>query len=237
MQHDQKGLVTQTDETLYDSPKSPTIAVTSCFQQEKSQRLSLQSSFKQKSVSFNEEINEFHDIDKVDLEDVWYSARDFQQFLSSTRNYGREIACNERNDKSMSSYKETLEQTYEACCRLTQDNDVVMMESNNNACYSSVLTLQEERDLQQCIEVSTSRLGIERLAILSIGTDCSRRKNELQHAVFEIQQMGLLSKSSAHAQAELLRRVSEKCSRTSRLFFQLIAEAQAHTVSAADKFF
>jgi hypothetical protein len=233
-------------ETLYDeSTKSPTMAVTSRLRQEKSERLQRQHSSQQKSVRFNEQVNEYHNgsiLLKEDLQDVWYSARDFQQFLSSTRNYGREMACNERNDKSIFAYHGKLEETYEACCRFTSEHDLSTMEGNNHACTSSssILTLQKERDLQQCIDVSTSCLGIERLAILSIGTDCSQRKQELHRAVFDIQEQGLLNSNnnSAHARqhhAELIRQASEKCSQASRLFFQLLAQALAHTVYAAEK--
>jgi hypothetical protein len=219
-----------------DSQKSPTISVTSACNYspaEKSQRLLIQSSFKQsKRVRFNENLNQFYDDSNVHTtnaiimpEDVWYSARDVQQFLASTRNYGRAIACNEWNDASISSYRETMQQTYQACCRVTtamdDDDDVTMMENSNG-----ILTLQEERSLERCMAASTSRLGIERLAVLSIGRDCSQRKQELQQAVFEIQQEQPAA-SHQHHQAELIRQSCEKLSRTSRLFFQVLAQAAA----------
>jgi hypothetical protein len=201
-----------------DSSTSSTIAINSLLKAEYPLHCQQSASNnKKKTVRFNENGNERYNntqLCKEDCNDSWYSAQEYSHFKSSTKFLAREIARNEKRQKSVNCYKRVLERTYEA----------------SSGSSSSILTTQEdEKQLEQWMRVTTCRLGLERLAIRSIAIDRSQRRADIVDTVLELQE-GMNRNSSnstkqSSAEAEILRQASEEISRTSRLFARHLAVA------------
>jgi hypothetical protein len=226
-----------------DSSVSSTIAV-ACFSQEKLQHPSSQlinntsqssqlSSNTKKRVRFSALDNKFHDntvIDKEDCKDLWYQAPDYKHFKGATKYLAREIAQSEPLNRSSSpySYHRVLKRTYKACVTYDPFDETA-------SAICSVLTATEEKRLSDWMQVSTSRLGLERMAIRELAVDRSMRRQEMVETVLEMQEEAMEERHlsgcdfDADAQAEMMRQACEEISRPSRLFAQCLAQGQAAT--------
>lgn len=179
-----------------DSSVSSTIAVVR-FDQTKKDKLSspapVDSKPLKKTVHFNEDDNQSYNntqIYREDCQELWYNADDFAKFKASTKYLAREIGrCEKLYKSSPLSYQRVLKRTYAACCKSPCYND------DENSC---VLTLEQEKHLQQWLQVSTSRLGLERVAIRAIAVDKSQRKRDLVVIILELQQQLMSSMTNSH---------------------------------------
>lgn len=219
-----------------DSSVSSTIAV-ACFSQGKHPQLaappSSHSHSNKKTVRFNEGDNEVYDnttVCKEDCRDLWYQAPDYKHFKAVTKYLAREICQWEQlNRSSPYSYHRVLKRTYKACVTCPFET----------TCVQSVMTATEEKRLREWMQVSTSRLGLERQAIRDIAIDRSFRRQEIVDTVMELQDEVAARQGTAvdaHAQAEIMRRACEEISRTSRLFARCLAQGQTkqqHTCNEA----
>jgi hypothetical protein len=148
---------------------------------------------------------------KEDLKELWYRNSEFKHFRAYTMYVAKEITKAEAFSKAPLSYERVMTHTYRACCKAMSDQD-------------KVLTTDEFKHLVRWAEVATSRLGLEKWSIRSVGHDRSFRRSLMTDMVLEAQsnyQDDFVSMDDY---------VAESCaniSRPMRLFARTLAEAQA----------
>lgn len=232
-------LTTETEDSDDDSSTSSTIAVATSLLKAvnaaagypplpQNNNAPLVAAKNKKTVRFNEHDNKSYIntvLCKEDCQEFWYNAKDYAHFKSSTKFMVKEIARLEKhNKKSTNSYRRVLERTYQASVVSNINNSIVVED------------IDDAKQLEEWMRVSTCRLGLERLAIRSIAMDRSQRRADLVDVVLELQhQQQQHSRTGGannnnktvdvDAATESLRQASEELSRTSRLFAQHLAVA------------
>jgi len=168
-----------------------------------------------KNVSFDLTFNKEYSNDmmyKEDCQDFWYTLADHRHFKKCNSFMSKEIAKAESKNKAPYSYQKVMLRTYEACSRATDEPD------------GSVLDYFEWKPLVCWAEVATSRLGLEKWSVRSIGKDRNFRRAEIVELVLDLQDVYV---KDSKEREEFIRSSCENISRTSRLFAQVMAEAQA----------
>jgi hypothetical protein len=169
-----------------------------------------------KSVRFNSDDNQEYenkDICKEDTEDLWYSNADYKRFKSHTHALAKEVLKSEARNRAPFSYERVMLRTYEVCS------------GHINEPQGSVLTSDERRHMVRWAEVATSRLGLEKWAIKSLGRERAIRRVELVDIVLDFQSIGNMDGLD-----ECIREHCERISRPSRLFAREVALAQAAVI-------
>jgi hypothetical protein len=171
-------------------------------------------------VRFNEDANETYlTTRKEECIDRWYSAIDYRDFKAYNRYLVRQISKQEQVNRSASIYNRTLLRTYEACRECTYDDSLA----------DSALTSTDERQLKRLMQLSTSRVGLERSCVKAIQQDRVCRRQEIVQVVMEIQDEMAQSETlmCLDARDQYLRQACEFISRPSRMFARQLAQAQA----------
>jgi hypothetical protein len=200
-----------------DASTSSTLTVekASCAKQEVSTSDNDAASSSRRSVSFCLEKNESFSNDIVcreDLFELWYDSVEYKHFRSSTMYVSKEITKAESKNKAPFSYERVMSNTYLACSKAMSDQ-------------GNVLTADEFKHLVRWTEVATSRLGLEKWCIRSVGNDRSFRRSLMLDMVVEAQ--------NNHRNDEFVTLedyLATSCatvSRPMRLFSRTLAEAQA----------
>jgi hypothetical protein len=148
---------------------------------------------------------------KEDLFELWCDSLEYKHFRSSTMYVAKEIAKAESKNKAPFSYERVMNNTYLSCCKPTSDQD-------------NVLTADECKHLVRWAEVATSRLGLEKWSIRSVGHDRSFRRSLMMDMVLEAQN------NHQGDFVTLAHYLADSCaaiSRPMRLFARTLAEAQA----------
>lgn len=199
-----------------DSSTSSTLTVEkqSCTKQEESTADNDATSSSRRSVSFCLAKNESFPNDVMCQEDVvelWYDNLEYKHFRASTMYTAKEVAKAESKNKAPFGYERVMANTYLACCKATTDQ-------------GDVLAADEFKHLVRWAEVATSRLGLEKWSIHSVGNDRSFRRSLMLDMVVEAQN---------NHQGDFITLeyyLADSCdtvSRPMRLFSRTLAEAQA----------
>jgi hypothetical protein len=174
---------------------------------------------RRRGVSFCLEKNESFSNDimcKEDVVELWYDGLEYKHFRSSTMYVSKEIAKAESKNKAPFSYERVMSNTYLACSKATSDQ-------------GNVLAVDEFKHLVRWAEVATSRLGLEKWSIGSVGNDRSFRRSLMLDMVVEAQ-----NNHRDNEFATLEDYLATSCatvSRPMRLFSRTLAEAQAVAAS------
>jgi hypothetical protein len=165
-------------------------------------------------------------------EELWYGPTDYKNFKTSAANLAKEIIHSESGNKAPHSYHRVLLRTYKKCCQChaeQNNDDDENSETRNNVGVGGVLTEQEFKHLKRWMDVSTSRLGVEKLSLRHLARDRVHKRNEMMQLVFEIQEMAMaVEKVNSDIddqdidindlKAEFIRNTCLAISRGSRLF-------------------
>jgi hypothetical protein len=159
-----------------------------------------------KNESFSNEI-----ICKEDLKEMWYAPADYKHFRVATMYVAKEITKAEARNKAPFSYERVMTHTYLQCCRATSDDAIV-------------LTALDFKHLVRWAEVATTRLGLEKWSIRSVGHDRSFRRALMVDLVLESQNN---YQDDFVAMDDYVGDSLARISRPMRLFSRTLAEAQA----------
>ena len=198
-----------------DSSISSTITVDRATDKEQAVSSSKSPLSPTKCVRFDLTLNEEHSNDmlcKEDCAELWYTLDQHRHFKKCCSFKAKEIAKSEAKNKAPYSYQKVMLRAYEACAHAREEPT------------GSVLSHFEQRPLVRWAEVATSRLGLEKWSVRSIGNDRNFRRAEIVDLVLELQDMYI---KDPKAREEFIRKSCQSLSRTSRLFAQVMAEAQA----------
>ena len=186
-----------------------------------------------KRVQFDEERNKAYSnrrFSKKDTQSLWYSSKDYRQFKAGTKCMAREIARFEKINQAPHSYERVMQRAYQACI---EHQTELSENADNNDSHRTVLSKDEQKHMKKWMEISTNRLGCERLSIHLIAKDRALRRAEASHAVLQLQELASdVAKDDAHSnnysnyKAELIRQSCMAITRPSRLFAQSLAQAQ-----------
>jgi hypothetical protein len=146
---------------------------------------------------------------KEDLLELWYTISEFKHFRSFTMYAAKEITKVEARNKSPLSYERVMTHTYLACCKATSEQ-------------GNVLTADEFKHLVRWAEIATSRLGLEKWSIQSLGQDRSYRRSLMMDMVLEAQNTHRDNFNMEYFVADCCTTIS----RPMRLFSRTLAEAQ-----------
>lgn len=169
-----------------------------------------------KAVRFDESVNTVHtntNWHRGECHRTWYTTTELRECKVRYVQMAREIHRSERVNTAKHSYQRVVLAAYDACCRTMYE--VVPSAS------SSPLEPDERYNLRRWMTVGVSRLGLERVCIREISMDRSNRRAHVVDAVLDAQDQ--------HAQDEVLRQISLRISRPSRLFAHEVARAQQST--------
>jgi hypothetical protein len=191
-----------------------TLEKESCTKQEESANDDKATTSSRRSVSFCLAKNETFSNDvtcREDLMELWYDSLEYKHFRSSSMYVAKEIAKAESKNNAPFSYERVMSNTYLACSKATSDQ-------------GDVLTAGEFKHLVRWAEVATSRLGLEKWSIRSVGNDRSFRRSLMLDMVVEAQ--------NNHQEdfVTLECYLATSCATVSRpmsLFSRTLAEAQA----------
>jgi hypothetical protein len=198
-----------------DASTSSTLTVEepSCAKQEESTSDNDTTPSSRRSVSFCLEKNVSFSNNvtcKEDLFELWYDSLEYNHFRTSTMYVAKETAKAESKNKAPFSYERVMSNTYLACSKATSDQ-------------GSVLTADEFKHLVRWAEVATSRLGLEKWIIRSIGNDRSFRRSLMLDMVAEAQNN---HRDDFVTLGDYLATSCATVSRPMRLFSRTLAEAQ-----------
>jgi hypothetical protein len=173
-------------------------------------------------------------------EELWYGPTEYRHFKTSTLKFAREIALSEQLNKAPCSYQRVMLRTYKTCCQCNEepDENTETTTTTETEIITSttvgVLTEQEARHLKRWMDVSTSRLGVEKLSLRHLARDRIHKRKEMMQLVFEIQEMTTSNSSDIDdiddLKAEFIRNTCLAISRGSRLFAMHMAIALAASI-------
>lgn len=166
-------------------------------------------------VHFQESANVYHTntmMDRDEINELWSTGSEMRQFKQQTACLAKEINRAEKANVAPFSYHRVVLGAYDACCR-------VSIESSE-----SPLTETEKKHFTKWMEVSISRIGLERICIREMAQDKYARRAHVVDAVLEVQENLL---PGAREGDEMMRAASQHISRASRLFAMELAQAQA----------
>lgn len=172
-------------------------------------------------VTFDENRNVYHanrQMNREEVRELWSTSAEMKQCKAQTVFLAKEIIRAEKDNSAPLSYHRIVLGAYDACCRVTCENN------------TSPLTEVERQHLNKWMEISTSRIGMERICIREISQDKYARRAHVVDAVLDVQEN---LACGAQDGDELLRQASQSVSRTSRLFARELAHAQAMAATAA----
>jgi hypothetical protein len=178
---------------------------------------SLPQSSSRRRVHFDETNNVYHAntvMDRDEINELWSTGAEMRQFKQQTSILAKEINRAEKVNVAPFSYHRVVLGAYDACCRMTIES---------NASFSP-LTEAEMKHFNKWMEVSISRIGLERICIREIAQDKYARRAHVVDAVLEVQEN--LHPCTRDGD-ELMRKASQHISRASRLFAFELAKAQA----------
>jgi hypothetical protein len=167
-----------------------------------------------RSVSFCLEKNEYFSNNAMyreDLFELWFDSLEYKHFRSSTMYVSKEITKAESKNMAPFSYERVMSNTYLACSKATSDQ-------------GNVLTADEFKHLVRWAEVATSRLGLEKWSVRSVGNDRSFRRCLMLDMVVEAQNN---HRDEFVTLEDYLATSCATVSRPMRLFSRTLAEAQA----------
>lgn len=151
-------------------------------------------------------------MDREEVRDLWCSGADLKQYKTQTAFLAKEINRAEKANVAPFSYHRVVLGAYDACCRIQSETDV------------PPLTETDGKHFNKWMEVSISRIGLERICIREVAQDKYARRVHVVDAVLEVQD-GLIS--ACREGDELMREAAMSISRASRLFAHQLAKAQA----------
>ena len=151
-------------------------------------------------------------MDREEVRELWCTSTDMKQYKAQTVFLAREINRAEKSNAAPFSYHRVVLGAYDACCRVRTEID------------TSPLTETERKHLDKWMEVSTSRIGLERICIREMAQDKYARRAHVVDAVLEVQDSLVYGSRDGD---ELMRSAAMTISRASRLFAQELAKAQA----------
>lgn len=186
-----------------------------------SQRATVKNNTKStKRVDFNLSANTVHcnSYNDQDVSRAWYSRMDYHSFREHNEAMIKEIAEVERKNRFPFSYTRIVTRTYRAC------NDCAEDMSNKSF---PVLDETEMSRLKRWLNVSTSRLGLEKWAIKGYRNERQYKVYELVESVLDLQDMESDELQYVDDVDELIRIACERLTRPSKMFARIVAEAHA----------
>mmetsp|Transcript_4243 Transcript_4243/g.8639 ORF Transcript_4243/g.8639 Transcript_4243/m.8639 type:complete len:225 (+) Transcript_4243:126-800(+) len=165
-------------------------------------------------VQFDDKIVSHRNIqmDREEVRELWCTGADMKQYKAQTAFLAKEINRAEKANVAPFSYHRVVLGVYDACCR-------VQTETTN-----SPLTETERKHFDKWMEVSISRIGLERICIREMAQDKYARRAHVVDAVLEVQDHLV---PGIREGDELMREAAVAISRASRIFAQELAKAQA----------
>lgn len=151
-------------------------------------------------------------MDNEEIKLLWSTSAEMKQFKAQTAYLAKEINRAEKSNIAPFSYHRVVLGAYDACCRTPTETN------------ASPLTEAERKHFDKWMEVSISRIGLERMCIREIAQDKYARRAHVTDAVLEVQESILPGTPEGD---ELMREASQSISRASRLFSRELAKAQA----------
>ena len=173
------------------------------------------SSSPRRRVQFDTSMNVYHKntvMDREAVRDLWSTGAEMKQFKAQTAFLAKEINRAEKANVAPFSYQRVVLGAYDACCRMQTE------------ITTSPLTETERKHFNKWMEVSISRIGLERICIREMAQDKYARRAHVVDAVLEVQENLLPGIRDGD---ELMREASQSISRASRLFARELAHAQA----------
>lgn len=169
-----------------------------------------------KSVRFDTGSNQRIENDRWSKEEAyencWLHASDYKRLKSHTTALAREVSRAEDRNRAPYSYQRVILRTYEVCRSVVSEFD------------GNVLGQEERKHLNRWCEYAPTRLGLEKWAVRHISKERSMRRSEMVETVLGMQESG--------ADAESIKRCSERISRPARLFSRCIAQANASVLES-----
>ena len=156
----------------------------------------------------------------------WYSSQDYQEFRHEYTQAIKMVIRLERGKrKDRNSYSGALDRLYQSCCAVPMSRRKTLQEENE-ATQESVLSAQDGQVLGELLSVSyAGRIGLEKVAIRRLRLDKRPRRDELIHAVLDIQEDQDYPYASAEQRACTMALVAQEISRPSRIWAAQIAQA------------
>jgi predicted P-loop ATPase len=157
---------------------------------------------------------------KEGCKDQWYTRSELHEFRVATGDMIAAIAQTDEYDQSLFSYQNVLKRAYMTCSQQVQDIRTIE------------LPYRDQSQLARWVQISTSRLGLERWSVSAIRSDLTRCHKEIVALVIYLQKHPVLSEGEDACNIlprdECIRLSCERLSRSNRLFAQCIAKAQVH---------
>lgn len=151
-------------------------------------------------------------MDREEVKALWSTTAEMKQFKAQTAFLAKEINRAEKANVAAFSYQRVVLGAYDACCRMQAETD------------ASPLTNTESKHFNKWMEVSISRIGLERICIREMAQDKYARRAHVVDSVLEVQESLLPGMRDGD---ELMREAAQSISRSSRLFARELAKAQA----------
>eukprot|EP00522_Entomoneis_paludosa_P017943 CAMPEP_0172441390 /NCGR_PEP_ID=MMETSP1065-20121228/1935_1 /TAXON_ID=265537 /ORGANISM="Amphiprora paludosa, Strain CCMP125" /LENGTH=198 /DNA_ID=CAMNT_0013190729 /DNA_START=42 /DNA_END=638 /DNA_ORIENTATION=+ len=180
----------------------------STYETTTSKKRALSPSSRSVTVRFNESANVAYDNTQIcheDCAELWYTKENLKQLKTTYTNNAKDIIRVESQQKGSKSYCRVMTRVFNSCVDATP------------------LSEADQRHFQKWIAVTSSRVGLERLAVRKIRLDKSIRRQELVYAVLDLQEDPSVP---AEKVEEWIAQASQEISQPSRKFAMLLAQAQ-----------
>lgn len=203
-----------TDDELSVASQTSTLTVDRTPEKQAAGTSASSSSFGRR-VDFDETSNIHYtnvQMDREEIKQLWSTGSEMRQFKAQTAFLAKEINRAEKANIAPFSYQRVVLGAYDACCRMQMETDL------------SPLTESERKHFDKWMEVSVSRIGLERVCIREMAKDKYARRAHVVDAVLEVQDSLL---PGARGGDEIMREAAIAISRPSRLFARELAKAQA----------
>ena len=151
-------------------------------------------------------------MDREEIKELWSTGAEMKQYKAQTAFLAKEINRAEKANVAPFSYHRVVLGAYDACCRMQTETD------------ASPLTEIERKHFNKWMEVSISRIGLERICIREMAQDKYARRAHVVDAVLEVQENLVPGVKDGD---ELMREAARSVSLASRLFARELAQAQA----------
>ncbi|KAL7572691.1 hypothetical protein ACA910_008966 [Epithemia clementina (nom. ined.)] len=189
-----------------------------------------------RNISFNESANVHyanHQICREDVDSLWYSRMDLQEFKNNYVEAIKEVIRAERDHKKDSkSYQRVFTRVFDACCRATKEHDVDQIMSTYSALRS-----RDRYAFEEWVAVATTRTGLERVAHRKICQDRATRRRQLFDAVQSWQDAAVAYNSTTSIDNNINNNIeniialaAQELSRPSRVFATYLGQAQARAL-------
>jgi hypothetical protein len=189
--------------------------------------------FGSKKVTFDLSRNEFHNANTVlssreECHDLWYNDSDYKHFKHQIASIAKAIQRVSSSARTpYSSYERVVEHTYELCCMPVSSGE---QDEDKEECQDTNKPTKEDLcRLNHWAALATSRVGIVKWAVPTIGKKESMRRLDVVDMVLSIQEdtANVIQQFQEADKQEFIRKCCQHISRPSRLFSAVMAQAQA----------